>query len=108
MIAPRFAEASRVQSTGGGARCGESDSRCRADDDRKLSLPDPWVLLRRVLVWGSASPAVRIEADPYQLNSYGISLETIRGSLHVPTPIWPKASLRLAKDMECRRYRPAL
>jgi multidrug efflux pump len=35
----------------------------------------------QVFVWGSASPAVRIEANPYQLNSYGISLETIRGSL---------------------------
>ncbi len=35
----------------------------------------------QVQVWGSASPAVRVEANPYQLNSYGISLETIRAAL---------------------------
>ncbi|HWY47657.1 MAG TPA: efflux RND transporter permease subunit, partial [Bryobacteraceae bacterium] len=35
----------------------------------------------QVQVWGSASPAVRVEANPYQLNSYGISLETVRASL---------------------------
>jgi multidrug efflux pump len=35
----------------------------------------------QVFTWGSASPAVRVEANPYQLNSYGISLETIRASL---------------------------
>src|SRR5579863_3740572 len=35
----------------------------------------------QVNVWGSASPAVRVEANPYQLNSYGISLETVRASL---------------------------
>ncbi|HEY2544728.1 MAG TPA: multidrug efflux RND transporter permease subunit [Candidatus Acidoferrum sp.] len=35
----------------------------------------------QVFTWGSASPAVRIEANPYQLNSYGISLEAIRASL---------------------------
>jgi len=35
----------------------------------------------QVQVWGSASPAVRVEANPYQLNSYGISLETIRSAL---------------------------
>jgi multidrug efflux pump len=35
----------------------------------------------QVFTWGSASPAVRVEANPNQLNSYGISLETIRKSL---------------------------
>src|SRR5580704_17155601 len=35
----------------------------------------------QVQVWGSASPAVRVEANPYQLNSYGISLEPIRSAL---------------------------
>ncbi len=44
----------------------------------------------QVFVWGSASPAVRIEANPYQLNSYGISLETIRGSLQSANANWPK------------------
>ncbi len=35
----------------------------------------------QVQVWGSSSPAVRVEANPYQLNSYGISLETVRAAL---------------------------
>jgi multidrug efflux pump len=35
----------------------------------------------QVFTWGSARPAVRVEANPYQLNSYGISLETVRRSL---------------------------
>jgi len=35
----------------------------------------------QVFVWGSASPAVRVEANPAQLNSYGISLEAIRKAL---------------------------
>jgi multidrug efflux pump len=35
----------------------------------------------QVSTWGSASPAVRVEANPYQLNSYGISLEKVRASL---------------------------
>src|SRR6266851_1430965 len=35
----------------------------------------------QVFTWGSARPAVRVEANPYQLNSYGISLETVRKSL---------------------------
>src|SRR5271167_2418898 len=35
----------------------------------------------QVFVWGSSSPAVRVEANPSQLNSYGISLETIRKAL---------------------------
>ena len=35
----------------------------------------------QVFTWGSARPAVRVEVNPYQLNSYGVSLETIRKSL---------------------------
>src|SRR2546425_971529 len=31
----------------------------------------------QVFTWGSARPAVRVETNPYQLNSYGISLETV-------------------------------
>jgi multidrug efflux pump len=47
----------------------------------------------QVFVWGSASPAVRIEANPYQLNSYGISLETIRGSLQAANSNLAKGSV---------------
>src|SRR5258707_14374727 len=32
----------------------------------------------QVFVWGSSSPAVRAQANPQQLNSYGISLEQVR------------------------------
>jgi multidrug efflux pump len=35
----------------------------------------------QVFTWGSSRPAVRVEVNPNQLNSYGISLETIRKSL---------------------------
>src|SRR5882724_3755750 len=35
----------------------------------------------QVFTWGSSRPAVRVEVNPYQLNSYGISLETVRKSL---------------------------
>jgi len=35
----------------------------------------------QVFTWGSAAPAVRVEANPYQLNTYGISLETVRKAL---------------------------
>lgn len=35
----------------------------------------------QVFTWGSARPAVRVEVNPNQLNSYGISLEQIRKSL---------------------------
>ncbi len=32
----------------------------------------------QVFVWGASRPAVRVQVNPTQLNSYGISLETIR------------------------------
>jgi len=35
----------------------------------------------QVFVFGSSSPAVRVQVNPQQLNSYGISLETIRSVL---------------------------
>src|SRR5262249_18035532 len=35
----------------------------------------------QVFTWGSARPAVRVEVNPNQLNSYGVSLEQIRKSL---------------------------
>jgi multidrug efflux pump len=35
----------------------------------------------QVRVFGSSRPAVRVEVNPNQLNSYGISLETVRKSL---------------------------
>jgi len=35
----------------------------------------------QVFVWGSSSPGVRVEANPQQLNSYGISLEQVRKAL---------------------------
>ena len=47
----------------------------------------------QVFTWGSASPAVRVEANPYQLNSYGVSLETIRGSLQAANANLAKGSL---------------
>src|SRR5438874_77489 len=44
----------------------------------------------QVFTWGSARPAVRVEVNPNQLNSYGISLEQIRRSLQ-------SANVNLAK-----------
>ncbi len=35
----------------------------------------------QVFTWGSSKPAVRAEVNPQQLNSYGISLETVRKAL---------------------------
>ncbi len=35
----------------------------------------------QVFVWGSSSPAVRVQVNPQQLNSYGISLEQVRKTL---------------------------
>jgi multidrug efflux pump len=35
----------------------------------------------QVFTWGSSRPAVRVEVNPTQLNSYNISLETVRRSL---------------------------
>jgi multidrug efflux pump len=35
----------------------------------------------QVFTWGSSRPAVRVQVNPQQLNSYGISLETVRKAL---------------------------
>jgi multidrug efflux pump len=47
----------------------------------------------QVGVWGSSSPAVRVEANPFKLNSYGISLETVRASLQSANADLAKGSL---------------
>src|SRR6184192_1402138 len=46
----------------------------------------------QVFTWGSARPAVRVEANPNQLHSHGISLETVRKSLQA-------ANANLAKGL---------
>jgi multidrug efflux pump len=35
----------------------------------------------QVFVWGASSPAVRVQVNPQQINSYGISLEQVRKAL---------------------------
>src|SRR6184192_3905156 len=52
----------------------------------------------QVFTWGSARPAVRIEANPYQLNSYGISLETVRKSLQAANANLAKGALSDSKQ----------
>ena len=47
----------------------------------------------QVFTWGSARPAVRVEVNPHQLNSYGISLEQIRKSLQSANANLAKGSL---------------
>jgi multidrug efflux pump len=47
----------------------------------------------QVFTWGSARPAVRVEANPFQLNSYGISLEQVRKSLQAANANLAKGAL---------------
>jgi multidrug efflux pump len=47
----------------------------------------------QVFTWGSARPAVRVEVNPNQLNSYGISLETVRKSLQAANANLAKGSV---------------
>src|ERR1700716_2438908 len=47
----------------------------------------------QVFTWGSSRPAVRVEVNPNQLNSYGISLETIRKSLQAANANLAKGTL---------------
>src|SRR5260370_21711175 len=47
----------------------------------------------QVRVFGSSPPAVRVEVNPDQLNSYGISLETVRRSLQAANTNLAKAAL---------------
>jgi len=52
----------------------------------------------QVFTWGSARPAVRVETNPYQLNSYGISLETVRKSLQAANANLAKGALSDSKQ----------
>jgi multidrug efflux pump len=52
----------------------------------------------QVFTWGSARPAVRVEANPNQLNSYGISLETVRKSLQAANANLAKGALSNPKQ----------
>ena len=47
----------------------------------------------QVFTWGSSSPAVRVQVNPQQLNSYGISLETVRKALQSANANQAKGSL---------------
>jgi multidrug efflux pump len=46
----------------------------------------------QVFVGGSSSPAVRVQVNPQQLNSYGISLDTVRTTLGSANANRPKGS----------------
>ena len=52
----------------------------------------------QVFTWGSSRPAVRVEANPYQLTSYGISLETVRKSLQAANANLAKGALSDSKQ----------
>lgn len=52
----------------------------------------------QVFTWGSSRPAVRVEANPTQLNSYGISLEQIRKSLQAANANLAKGALSDSKQ----------
>src|SRR6266581_2749117 len=52
----------------------------------------------QVFAWGSARPAVRVETNPYQLNSYGVSLETVRRSLQAANANLAKGALSDSKQ----------
>jgi multidrug efflux pump len=47
----------------------------------------------QVFTWGSAKPAVRVQVNPQQLNSYGISLETVRKALQAANSNLAKGSV---------------
>jgi multidrug efflux pump len=47
----------------------------------------------QVFTWGSSRPAVRVEVNPQQLNSYGISLEKVRKALQSANSNLAKGSL---------------
>jgi len=52
----------------------------------------------QVFTWGSSRPAVRVEVNPYQLNSYGISLEQVRNSLRAANANLAKGALSDSKQ----------
>jgi multidrug efflux pump len=47
----------------------------------------------QVFTWGASRPAVRVQVNPQQLNSYGISLETVRKALQSANSNLAKGSL---------------
>jgi multidrug efflux pump len=47
----------------------------------------------QVFTWGSSRPAVRVEANPHMLSSYGISLETVRKALQFANSNQAKGSV---------------
>ncbi len=47
----------------------------------------------QVFTWGSSRPAVRVQANPQLLNSYGISLETVRKALQSANSNLAKGSI---------------
>jgi len=47
----------------------------------------------QVFVWGSSRPAVRVQVNPTLLNSYGISIETVRKALGSANANVPKGQL---------------
>ncbi|MBV9671148.1 MAG: efflux RND transporter permease subunit [Acidobacteriales bacterium] len=48
----------------------------------------------QVFIWGSAQPAVRIEANPLQLNSFGIGLDSIRTAVQAQNVSAPKGEIQ--------------
>jgi len=52
----------------------------------------------QVFTWGSSRPAVRVEVNPNQLNTYGISLDTIRKSLQAANANLAKGALTTPKQ----------
>jgi multidrug efflux pump len=52
----------------------------------------------QVFTWGSSRPAVRVEVNPNQLNSYGISLETVRKSLQASNANLAKGALADSRE----------
>src|SRR6266513_2752041 len=52
----------------------------------------------QVFTWGSARLAVRVEVNPNQLNTYGISLDTIRKSLQAAFANLAKSALTSSKQ----------
>src|SRR5712664_681619 len=52
----------------------------------------------QMFTWGSARPAVRVEVNPNQLNTYGISLDTTRKSLQAANANLAKGALTNPKQ----------
>jgi multidrug efflux pump len=50
----------------------------------------------QVFTWGASRPAVRVQVNPQQLNSYGISLETVRKALQSANSNLAKGSVENA------------